>query len=155
MPGEFKGNRGEAQSYIPRLIEEGYTNTQIVQWMKFNEISYRNQSMYGDINRLRLEGINAGEIRGLDPDTPIPEKLMRTWHGDTEYAYRAVVKYDYFDTGTQTTGTAGTTLYFNHQPTEREVLEFFSDARSSIENRYNNIQEIYSATKIMYFRNEQ
>lgn len=154
MPGEYKGIRGEAISYIPKLIDEGFTNTQITSWLKDYDLTYRTQFMYQDINRLRLENMGADAIRLLDRDTPVPDRLMRTWHGDTEHDYRVVIKYEYFDTNTLTTGTSGTTLYFDHPPSQTEVLEYFDVRRQSIENLYNNVQEVYGATKVLYFRNE-
>lgn len=153
MPGEYKGHRGSAQSYIPQLIEEGYTNTEITEWLKDNDLSYRNQSMLMDINRLRLEGQGAWAIAGLDPDKPVPERLMRSWHGDAEYAYRVVINYDFFDTRTMTTSTSGTTLYFDHPPSESEVMAYFEQHKESLQALYNNVEEIFHASRVMYFRN--
>jgi len=154
MPGDFRGKRGEAQSYIPTLVREGMNNAEIIDLLQLNDLGYTTQSMRNDINRFRLEELGAAEIKGFDQHTPIPERFMRTWHGDTEYAYRVVVKYEFFDTATSTTGISGTTLYFDHPPTQAEVQEYFEAQRSGIENRYNNVQEIYGATKVMYYRNK-
>lgn len=154
MPGEYKGNRGTAQSYIGQLIEEGLSNAQITSWLRENDIGYRYQSMLNDINRTRLEFQGAYAISRLDPDAPIPERLMRTWHGETEFSYRVVINYDFFDTTTMTTSTSGTTLYFDHPPSEREVMGYFEKHKESLQSLYNNVQEVFHATRVMYFRNE-
>jgi len=153
MPGEFTGNRGTAQSYLTRLVEEGYTNGEIVGWLREEGIGYRYQSMLNDINRTRLEINGAYEIARLDPDAPIPERLMRTWHGDTDFAYRVVINYDFFDTRSMTTSTSGTTLYFDHPPSESEVMSYFDKHKESLQSLYNNVEEVFHATRVMYFRN--
>lgn len=153
MPAPFRGIRGEAISYIPALIEQGWNNSQIVNFLRDYDLSYRTQNMYADINRLRLEEVAAATISGMDLETPIPERLMREWHGDTEHPFRVVIKYEYFDTNTLTTGTTGTTLYFDQEPTQAEVLDYWEVHKETIKALYNNVQEIYDATKIEYFRN--
>jgi hypothetical protein len=153
MPGEYKGRRGSAQSYIPQLIEEGYSNREIVDWLSENDLSYRNQYMLADINRSRLENQGAWAIKNLDPDAPIPERWMRSWHGETDFAYRVVINYEFFDTRTMTTSTSGTTLYFDHPPSESEVLSYFEQHKESLQALYNNVEEVFHAQRIMYFRN--
>lgn len=154
MPGDYRGKRGEAQSYIPTLVREGATNAEIMDLLQLNDLGYTPQSMRNDINRFRLEELGAAEIKGLSEHTPIPERYMRTWHGDTEYNYRVVVKYEFFDQTTGTTGVSGTTLYFDHPPTQNEVQEYFEAQKSGIADRYNNVEEIYAPTKVLYYKNK-
>lgn len=153
MPEPYKGNRGEAIGYIGAMIDEGMSNTAIVNFLRDNDLSYRTQSMFQDINRLRLENMGAVNISNMDRDTPVPDRFMRDWYGSTEYQYRVVIKYSYFDTNTMTTGTSGTTMYFDHPPSQAEVMEHWDVRRQTVEQMYNNVQEVYGATKIMYFRN--
>lgn len=155
MSEEYKGKRGEAWSYLPQLVDEGLSNTEIVGWLRENDLSYRTQNMYADINRFRLENFGASFIKSMNEDAPIPDKYMRTWHGNTEFDYRVVVKYEYMDTSTNTVGTTGTTLYFDHPPSQSEVSELFDVRKQSIQNLYNNVQEVYSAVNVYYYKNER
>jgi hypothetical protein len=153
MPEPYKGNRGIAQNIISSMIEEGFTNTQITDFLRLNDYGYRNQYMLNDINRLRLESFGASEIRGLSSDVQIPERLMREWHGSVEYKYRVVVEYDYFDTNTLDIRRTGTTIYYNAPPTQDEVMRDWEIRRQTIENTYGNVQEVMGEVKVGYFRN--
>lgn len=157
MPGEYKGSRGVAQAYIPELISEGFSNSQIIDFLQLNEVSYRTSNMYADINRLRLENFGALSLPNLDPSDAIPERLMRTWFGDTEYQYRVVIKYDYFNTTTLQTEQGGTTLYFDEAPSQDEVFDAWDIRKQTLQagvGSGQNIQEVYGATKFLYYKNE-
>ena len=153
MPSAYKGNRGEAINYIPALIEEGQTNSYIVDFLRINDLGYRTQLMYQDINRIRLEGIGAETIRGLDIYDPVPEKLMRTWSGDTSYNYRVVVEYEYYDTNALEIKKGYTTLYYNDAPSQSNVLDDWAIKRQTIENTYGQVQEVYGEKQLHYYRN--
>lgn len=156
MPEPYKGNRGVAQSYIPELVSEGFTNSQIVDFLQLNGVSYRTQNMYADINRLRLENFGALALPNLDPAEAIPEKLMRQWTGDTSYNYRVVIKYDYFNTSTLQKEEGGTTLYFEDAPSQDEVFDAWDIRKQTLQagvGSGQNIQEVFGATKFLYYRN--
>jgi len=153
MASQYKGNRGQAIQYISGMIEEGFSNSQIVDFFKLNDMSYRNQTMFQDINRIRLEGIGAATVRSLDPYDPVPDKLMRTWSGDISYNYRAVVEYEYYDTNALEIKKGYTTLYYNDAPSQSNVLDDWGIRRQTIENTYGQVQEVYGETQIHYYRN--
>ena len=153
MASQYKGNRGQAIQYISGMIEEGFSNSQIVDFFKLNDMGYRNQTMFQDINRIRLEGIGAATVRGLDPYDAVPDKLMRTWSGDISYNYRAVVEYEYYDTNALEIKKGYTTLYYNDAPSQSNVLDDWGIRRQTIENTYGQVQEVYGETQIHYYRN--
>lgn len=156
MPGQFTGTRGEAQSYIPGLIKEGYTNAQIVDTLKSYGLSYRTANMYADVNRVRLENYAAEGIRGMDIYKPIPEGLMREWQGDTTYRYRAVVQFNYIPSGGGELQQAATTLYYNDAPSINDVLEDWSVRVQTLEQGHGsqtNIRAIQDIKEINYFVN--
>ena len=155
MPDPYKGIRGQAVNYIPALIEEGLSNAQIVDFLRLNELGYRTQNMYNDINRLRLEGFGAGEIGRMSIYDPVPERWMREWHGNTDYDYRVVIEYEYFDTNALDTKKTGTTIYYDHAPSQEEVLRDWEIRRQTIENTYGKVQEVFRETRVSYFRNTQ
>lgn len=155
MPDPYKGTRGQAVNYIPTLIEEGLSNSQIVDFLKLNDLGYRTQYMYQDINRMRLESFGAAEISRLTVYDPVPEKFMKAWHGDTTYGYRVVIEYEYFDTNALDTKKTGTTIYYDHAPSQEEVLRDWEIRRQTIENTYSQVQQVYKETKVSYFRNEK
>ena len=153
MPSEYKGNRGQAVNYIPALIEEGMSNSQITDFLKLNDLGYRNTTMFQDINRLRLESIGAAQVRNLDIYDPVPDRLMRTWSGDTSYDYRVVVQYEYYDTNALEIKSGFTTLYYDFAPSQANVLEDWGIRRQTIENTYGQVQEVYGEKQIHYYRN--
>lgn len=148
--------RNQALQYLPGLVEEGLSNTEITRTLRDLGLSYRTQAMYADINQFRLEQIGADYIKGLDRDAPIPERYMRTWVGDVAHEYRVVVKFEYLDKESGAVLTDGTTLYFDHNPSQSEVLDYFETRKGTLESGTGtnvNIEEVYGATKIQYFRN--
>jgi hypothetical protein len=153
MPEPYKGNRGIAQNIISAMIDEGYLNTQITDFLRLNDYGYRNQLMIQDINRLRLESFGAAEIRSMSISDPVPDRFMREWHGSMEYKYRVVVEYDYYDTNTLDIRRTGTTIYYNAPPSQEEVLRDWEIRRQTIENTYGNVQEVMGEVKVGYFRN--
>lgn len=120
------GGRENAQTFIPRLIAEGFRNTQIVNFLREQGMGYHTQTMFADVNRTRLENFGASMIPRLEETSPIPDRLMRTWEGDTTYPYRAVVKFEYIDPETGTPKESGTTFYFSERPTEEAVKELWA-----------------------------
>ena len=153
MPEPYKGNRGTAVNFIPELVNEGLSNSQIVDFLRLNDMGYRTQNMYADINRIRLEGFGADAINNMSIYDPVPEKFMRTWHGSTEYTYRVVIEYDYMDTNTKTMQNTGTTLYYDHAPSQDEVLHDWELRRQTIGNTYGHVDKVYNETRVSYFRN--
>lgn len=153
MPSQYKGNRGEAIQYIPALIEEGFGNSYIVDFLRLNDLGYNTQRMYEDINRIRLEGIGADQIKGLDAYDPVPDRLMRQWSGDTEFNYRVVVEYNYFSTDSLQWEKGYTTLYYMDNPSQSNVLDDWAIRRQTIENTYGKVQEISGESAIHYYRN--
>lgn len=153
MGSSYKGNRGEAVQFIPGMIEEGLTNSQIVDFLKINDLGYRTQTMYQDVNRYRLEAIGADQIKYLNAYDPVPDKFMRNWSGDTTYNYRVVVQYEYYDTNALEVKKGFTTLYYNDAPSQSNVLDDWSVRRQTIENTYGQVQEIYSEKQIHYYKN--
>lgn len=150
----FKGIRGQAVNYIPALIDEGLSNSQIVDFLRLNDLGYRTQTMYNDINRLRLEGFGAAEIRHMSIYDPVPERWMRVWHGDTSYNYRVVIEYEYYDTNALDTKKTGTTLYYDHAPSQDEVLQDWNIRRQTIEATYGHVNEVFGGTEVHYFVNK-
>lgn len=148
-----KGNRNLALEYIPGLIEEGYTNTEIVRLLKEQGLAYRNQTMFADINFARLEHFGAQEIRGIEAGQAIPERLMRSREIRAGYPYSAVVKYEYTDPETGLTFESGTTLYFSERPSQEDVLREFEYRRTTLEELYPSLTEISGAEKVYYYRN--
>ena len=153
MGSSYKGNRGEAVQFIPGMIEEGLTNSQIVDFLKINDLGYRTQTMYQDVNRYRLEAIGADQIKYLNVYDPVPDKFMRNWSGDTTYNYRVVVQYEYYDTNALEVKKGFTTLYYNDAPSQSNVLDDWSVRRQTIENTYGQVQEIYGEKQIHYYKN--
>lgn len=156
MPGQFTGTRGQAQQWISAMIGEGFTNTQITDFLQLNELSYRTQNMYADINRIRLEQFAGQEIRNFNPDMPIPERLMSEWQGQTDYKYRVVIQYEYTPTGGGETSKTGTTLYYNERPSVNQVLEDWSVRQQTLEGGFGstvNIGTVENITEINYFVN--
>ena len=147
-----QSNRNLSAGYIPGLIEEGYTNTEIVNILKDEGLSYRNQDMFRDINRLRLEEFGAIQVPRLGFDTPIPESLMRVRNIQSEYNYSAVIKYSYTDANTGLEMESGTTIYFDTPPSQAEVLSAFSMRQETLQNLYSNIQGISEAENVYYYR---
>lgn len=156
MPGQFTGSRGEAQAYIPGLIQEGYSNAEIVQTLQSYGIGYRTANMYADVNRVRLEQFAAQGIKGMDIYTPIPEGFMREWQGDTSFRYRVVVQYKYTPGGGGAQMEGGTTLYYNERPTIDDVLNDWGTRTQTLEGGYgstNNVRRIDEIKEINYFLN--
>lgn len=156
MPGQFTGTRGEAQSYIPGLIREGYTNTEIISTLQSYGLSYRTANMYADVNRLRLEQFGAQGIKGLDIYTPVPQNLMREWQGDTRFQYRVVVQYQYTPGGGGDPVTGATTLYYDDAPSINEVLDDWGVRVQTLEGGFGsttNIQRVDEIKEINYFYN--
>jgi len=156
MPGQFTGNRGAAQEYISSLIQEGLGNAQIVGILQEFGMTYRLQHMYSDVNRIRLEEFAAEGIKGLSQYTPVPVNLMREWEGDTSYKYRVVVEYTYETGVSGELAKAGTTLYYNRQPSVSDVMEDWGVRVQSIESGvmgYEQVKQIEDITRISYFYN--
>ena len=147
------GGRENALTYIPQLIEEQLSNTQIVRFLREQGFGYRNQNMFEDVNRVRLENFGASFVPTLDRDSIIPDRFMRTWEGSVDYDYRAVVKYEYLDPDTGTVKTTGTTIYFDTPPSQAEVTEMFEVRRQTIEELYSHVDLVYGAIKVHYFKN--
>jgi len=152
MPDKQQSSRNLAQAYISGLIEEGYTNTEIVNILKDYGLSYRNQNMFQDVNRYRLEEFGAQQVRGLGFDEPIPERFMRSRDIQSDYGYSAVVKYAYIDKATGLEIETGTTIYFDNQPSQAEVLEAFAFRSESLQNQYNYIESISAPEKVYYYK---
>ena len=153
MPSSYKGKRGSAVEYIAGMIEEGLSNSQIVDFLKINDMGYRNQTMYEDVNRYRLEAIGADQIKQLTSYDAVPDKLMREWSGDTKYDYRVVVQYEYFDTNTLQIEKKYTTLYYDYAPSQENVLDDWAIRKQTIENTYGQVQEVMGEKQIHYYRN--
>jgi hypothetical protein len=156
MPGQFTGNRGEAQAYIPGFIQEGLTNSEIVDILKESGLSYRASNMYSDVNRLRLEQFGAEGIKNMDIYSAIPRNLMREWQGDTEYRYRVVIQYKYTPEGGDDQLETATTLYYNDAPTINDVLEDWSVRMKTLEGGFGstvNVGVIDEIKEINYFYN--
>lgn len=151
MAGGYKGNRGEAQSYIEGFLEQGYSKGEIADTLRDLGLGYRTQNMYRDINRAILEQFGAEGVRRLSGSSAIPENLMREWQGETEYNYRVVVTYDYFDNNELQMKSTGTTLYYNEAPTQDQVAEDFKVRRQTIENIY--MRDDPEVKEISYYRN--
>lgn len=152
MPTE-KGNRNLARQYIPGLIEEGYTNTEIVDILKSEGLSYRNQNMFADVNFSRLEYFGAEQIKNLSISSAIPERLMRERSLNIDYPYSAVVKYEYSDAETGLTYETGTMLYFESAPSQEDVLSAFELRQETLMSLYTNIESISSPERVYYYRN--
>ena len=156
MPGQFTGTRGQANVFIPELIGEGLSNVEIVDFLRLNDFGYRATNMYADINRIRLEQFGAEQIRGMAIDTPIPERLMRTWEGQTDFDYRVVVQYRYTPSGGGEQQETATTLYYTQPPTVGEVMEDFAIRTKTLEGGFGstvNVQRIDEIKEIDYFVN--
>lgn len=152
MPTE-KINRNLARQYMTGLIDEGYTNTEIVQILKEEGLSYRNQNMFADINFARLETFGAAQIKNLSSDTPIPEKYMRERELTVPYKYSVVVKYHYTNAETGLEYESGTTMYFQHAPSEEDVLQAFAYRQETIMSNSAQMESISEAEKVYYYRN--
>lgn len=150
---EPQDKRGLAQNWIEELIHEGMSNTEITDWLREQGLSYRNQEMYRDINRYRLEGFGEEYIHNLGVDDPVPEKYMRTWYGNTRYDYRVVIKYEYLDKQTGMVDVEGTTLYFDHPPSQSEVEALFSVRKDTISLVCHPEREVINSTQVQYFKN--
>lgn len=156
MPGQYAGNRGSAQEWISAFIKEGMTNTEIVKQLQDYGLGYRQQSMFADVNRLRLEQFAAEGIKGMDIYTPIPEKFMREWQGETEYKFRVVVQYKYTSGENGEQKETGTTLYYNEAPTVNQVLEDWNVRVKTLEGGFGSttdIEQIDEIKEIDYFVN--
>lgn len=147
------GNRNLAREYIPGLIEEGYTNTEIVNILKQEGLSYRNQNMFADINLSRLEAFGANEIKNLTDLEAIPDRFMRQRELSVDYPYSAVVKYKYTNAESGLEYESGTTLYFSHPPSQQDVLDAFSDRQETLMTLYPTMGDISEAEKVYYYRN--
>lgn len=144
--------RNLAREYIPGLIEEGYANTEITNILRREGLSYRNQDMFRDINLYRLENFGATQIKGIGFDTPIPDRLMRDRPNNSGYEYSAVVKYAYIDAGTGIEVQSGTTLYYNEQPSQAQVMADFAIRSESLQNLYSNIEAISEPERVYYYK---
>jgi hypothetical protein len=156
MPGQYSGSRGMAQEWISSLINNGLTNSQIVDTLRDYGMGYRLANMYSDANRIRLEEFAAEGIKGMDQDTRIPSNLMRQWEGDTSYKYRVVVEYEYQTGESGVIGKAGTTLYYDQAPTVNEVMEDWGVRMQSIESGvmgYEQVKAVEGVSRISYFYN--
>ena len=156
MPGQFTGNRGQAQTYLTGLVKEGLTNAEIVGYLQQSGLGYRASNMYSDVNRTRLEQFAGEGLKGFDVDTPVPANLMREWQGDTNYKYRVVVQYKYTASGATAQFETATTLYYDSQPTISEVLEDFAVRTETIESGFGSAQgvsRIDEIKEINYFYN--
>lgn len=156
MPGQGTGNRGQANLFIPSLIEEGMNNAQIVDFLRLNDMGYRSQNMYSDINRVRAE-INAhAMIADRFFDEPIPERYMKTWEGDTSKRYRVVIQYNYGVTDGGGLGSKGTTLYYNRRPTQEQIMQDWEIRRQTLESGAGSpqdVEQIIGIKSIDYFKN--
>jgi hypothetical protein len=152
MPTE-KINRNLARQYMTGFIDEGYTNTEIVRILKEEGLSYRNRNMFADINYARLETFGASQIKNLTDITPIPERFMRERELSIPYPYAAVVKYKYTDAGTGLEFERGTTIYFEQQPSQADVMEAFGWHAETMQNMYPNFADVGEAEKVYYYRN--
>ncbi len=156
MPGQFSGVRGLAQNFIPELIGEGMSNAAIVDFMRLNDLGYRTQSMYSDINRIRLEQFGAESIKGLDMFTQVPERFMREWQGEIDFRYRVVVQYEYVDAESGLLLKTASTLYYNDAPSVNIVLEDWDVRTKTLEGGFGstvNVQRIEGITEVNYFVN--
>lgn len=156
MPGQFSGLRGLVQSYLPALIREGFTNSQIVDFLRLNDFGYRVQNMFADINRIRLEQFGAEGIKKLNIFQPIPENLMRTWEGETKFNYRVVVQYQYTSAVNGELLERATTLYYNEPPSVNDVLEDFGVRTQTIEGGFGtpqDVERVGDVIEINYFKN--
>lgn len=147
------GGRENALTFIPRLIGEGFRNTQIVNFLREQGLGYRTQNMFADINQIRLENFGASMIPRLEETAAIPERLMRTWEGDTTYPYRAVVKFEYIDPETGQPKESGTTFYFSTQPTQEEVSELWAVRQQNLGYRDEGEIQVTKTVSVQYFRN--
>jgi hypothetical protein len=152
MPTE-KINRNLARQYMSGLIDEGYTNTEIVRILKEEGLSYRNQNMFADINYARLETFGAAQISKLTDTTPIPERFMRERKLSVPYAYGVVVKYHYTDAATGLEFESGTSMYFQNQPSQADVLEAFGYRQETLLTLYTSMESVSEAEKVYYYRN--
>lgn len=156
MPGQSSGSRGLAQNFIPELVGEGLSNSEIVDFLRLNDLGYRTQSMYSDINRIRLEQFGAQNIKNLDVFTEIPERFMREWQGNIDFRYRVVVQYEYTDAESGQTLKTASTLYYNDPPSVNMVLEDWDVRTKTLEGGFGstvNVQRIEGITEINYFVN--
>jgi hypothetical protein len=156
MPGQYTGTRGEAQEYISAFIGQGATNSEIVEVLRDYGLGYRQQNMYADINRIRLESFAAEGLKNISVNSPIPETLMREWQGETEYKYRVVVQYEYTSSrGGETVSTAST-LYYDEAPSVAMVLEDWDLRVKTLEGGFGSTQDVNRVegiTEINYFLN--
>lgn len=156
MPGQFTGNRGQAQTYLSGLIKEGLTNSEIVSYLQGSGLGYRASNMYSDVNRVRLEQFGGEGLKGFDVDTPVPIDLMQEWQGDTNYNYRVVVQYKYSSAGATGQLETGTTLYYDEEPTLNEVLEDFQTRTQTLESGFGSshgVSRVDEIKEINYFYN--
>jgi len=156
MPGQFTGNRGEAQSYLKGLIEEGYTNSEIVTFLQSSGLGYRMSNMYADINRSRLEQFGGEGLKNFDIHTPVPTNLMAEWQGQTDYRYRVVIQYKYTNASGESDLDRATTLYYDTNPTVNEVLEDWNTRTKTIEGGFGSqqgVRRVDEIKEINYFYN--
>lgn len=145
--------RQVALNYIPQLIEEGLNNSAIVSFLKEQGFGYRNQNMFADVNRMRLENFGASFIPKLTPESQVPDRFMREWEGDTEYTYRVVVKYEYEPGEGGEAKVGGTTFYFDNPPTQAEVSELFELRRDTLGDSTPDVGEVFGVTSAYYYKN--
>lgn len=146
------GIRNLALQYLPGLIEEGLTNTEIVRVLKSEGMGYRNQNMFADINIARLEHFGAEQIRSMSITSPIPDRFMRNRSLPEGYPYAAVVKYEYRLKGSKTTYETGTMLFFDEAPSQEDVLAAYADRQATLKQRYTGFQFTNSPETVYYYK---
>jgi len=139
-----------ARGWISGLIDDGLSNTQIVQFLRAFDLSYRNQEMLRDINRERLGRIYQDDIRGLGPGEAVPVEKMTPIRGRPVEPFRTIVTGDYENLATGEIEKRTITLHHRRAPSQNDVLgvlEGFRDLYKEAEGI-----SLVSLTKIEYFK---
>ena len=120
--GGLRGARLGAQSWILGLLEKGFGNTQITEFLREFELSYRNQDMFRDINRLREGILSQQAVRALGPGEEVPESAMLPVLGRPVEPYRAVVTFAARNIETGEIVQRTVTNHFRQRPSQNDVL---------------------------------
>ena len=150
--GGLRGARLGAQSWILGLLEKGFGNTQITEFLREFELSYRNQDMFRDINRLREGILSQQAVRALGPGEEVPESAMQTRLQKYPWIepYRAEVTFAArnIETGEVTQRTV--TQHFRQRPSQNDVLNEI--AKQDVRWRDQSGIELVSVSNVLYLR---
>lgn len=140
----------EAQGWILGLIDKGFGNTQIIEFLRSFDMGYRDSVIRSDINRLRVGVLSRDVVKTLGPGETVDPALMGPIHGNHIADYRAIVTADFANPDTKELETRTVTLHFRQPPSQNDVLNEM-DKRRELWQEKSGL-DLSRVTGISFFR---